>query len=221
MLIRLVPASMLQKREDMLNYSVAHVNKRLDLGDKTERPDFTTFMLKETKKGDPAMTREEMQTNAEILVIAGSETTATLLAGLTFLLTRAPEKLARATKEVRDMFSEDSRDQINSTTVSQRLPYLHACIKEALRFYPPTPFGMARKIVGSGSVIDGQLVPPGTSVSVSQWASNHSASNWTKPDDFVPERWLDEASSSNEFTKDKRDALHPFSHGPRSCLGKK
>jgi cytochrome P450 len=56
-------------------------------------------------------------------------------------------------------------------------------------------------------------------VYVSTYASKHSPSNFKRPDEFIPERWLPEAEG--EFGSDKKHALQPFSFGPRNCLGKK
>ena len=38
---------------------------------------------------------------------------------------------------------------------------------------------------------------------------------------FLPQRWLPEAKEPNSpFVDDQRDAVQPFSVGPRSCIGK-
>ena len=37
------------------------------------------------------------------------------------------------------------------------------------------------------------------------------------PEEFVPERWLGDP----RFDSDKKEALQPFSVGPRNCIGKK
>jgi hypothetical protein len=40
------------------------------------------------------------------------------------------------------------------------LPYLAACLKEALRLYPPVPLGLPHLTPANGSTICGQFVPP-------------------------------------------------------------
>lgn len=50
------------------------------------------------------------------------------------------------------------------------------------------------------------------------WAGFHSPDNFTRPDEFIPERWLGDAK---EFEHDRKEALQPFSIGPRNCLGRK
>lgn len=52
---------------------------------------------------------------------------------------------------------------------------------------------------------------------MTQWATFHSPDNFTQPDDFIPERWLDDSS----FDHDNKAAVQPFHVGPRNCLGRK
>jgi cytochrome P450 len=53
---------------------------------------------------------------------------------------------------------------------------------------------------------------------VLQYAAHHSQSNWSRPEDFVPERWLE--GRPVEFGSDARSVFQPFSVGPRNCIGK-
>jgi averantin hydroxylase len=53
---------------------------------------------------------------------------------------------------------------------------------------------------------------------VNQYASNHLEKNFTSPEAFVPERWLD--NSLEEFANDDRSARASFSLGPRNCIGR-
>lgn len=50
---------------------------------------------------------------------------------------------------------------------------------------------------------------------------NRDPALYHAPDAFHPERWLPDAATDSDspFFNDKRDALQPFSVGPRSCIG--
>jgi cytochrome P450 len=61
-----------------------------------------------------------------------------------------------------------------------------------------------------------------TSVGVHPLSPTSSKTNFHKPDEFVPERWLRSSTTdaSSPFYNDHRDVVQPFSIGPRACLGK-
>lgn len=163
------------------------------------------------------MTYGEMATNATVFMIAGSESTATLLAGTILSLLKNPAKMDKATKEIRDAF--ETEDQI-TTVSSAKLTYMLACLEESLRMTVPAPFGVARKTM-TPTTIAGVVVPPGTSVSVGQYAAWHSSHNFTRPDEYIPERWCAGEDEKGEFENDNRTGFFPFSIGPRNCIGKK
>lgn len=56
-----------------------------------------------------------------------------------------------------------------------------------------------------------------TIVSVSHLAAYHSPSNFKDPEQFIPERFLDDP----RFVDDSKTVLQPFSFGPRNCIGRK
>lgn len=102
------------------------------------------------------MSREELINTSELLIIAGSETTATLLSGLTYFLLKTPHTYAKVQEEVRSAFK--SAEEITLTSTGQ-LPYLQACLEEALRMYPPVPIALPRRTKPEGAMISGHFVP--------------------------------------------------------------
>lgn len=79
------------------------------------RPDFLDGLIrnKEALNLDAA----RMATNASVLILAGSETTATLLCGATYLLTAHPDMLKRLEREVRSAFKNE--EDITLTSIGQ------------------------------------------------------------------------------------------------------
>jgi len=61
-----------------------------------------------------------------------------------------------------------------------------------------------------------------TIISVFQWATYRSATNFHEPDRFAPERWLepDDLDYDIRFASDDKAALKPFAYGTRDCIGK-
>ncbi|KIW05052.1 uncharacterized protein PV09_04207 [Verruconis gallopava] len=199
---------------DAGTYHVHHtrekVLKRFKMQEIDHR-DFIWYILRQKEKGFE-LTQDEIIANAGLFIVAGSETTANALSGLMARLIWNPRCYELLTKELRSTFSSD--DSITFKAISN-LPYLNACIEEILRVHPPVPAGPPRIVPPGGDTIDGIWVPGGVTVSVGQWSACHSSTHFRSPDEFLPERWLDPAYSS-----DVKKAVQPFSAGPRNCLGK-
>lgn len=160
------------------------------------------------------MTVDEMYAAAQVLIVAGSETTATGLTAATYLLCENPHTLARLTAEIRDAFEDEDGITIQSTA---GLSYLNAVIEEALRLGPPGPGTFPRVVPDGGRTVCGSFVPAGYSVGVHHLSINRSPAHFREHDGFHPERWLDDP----RFESDKKAAAQPFSFGPRNCIGKK
>lgn len=92
-----------------------------------------------------------------------------------------------------------------------------ACLREALRYYPPVAGEMPRVVPKGGAHIAGAFVPEGTTVCAAQYPMNHASRNFRDSFSFRPERFLE----PERFAEDELDVLQPFSSGPRNCIGKK
>lgn len=153
-LLAMVPEKAKREREGHLAFTKAKLQRRLDLN--TARPDLIEGLLKKD------LSLDKLEANASILIIGGSETTATLLSGVTFFLMTHPEQLKKLTLEIRSTF--ESEDAINFQSVNS-LPYLLACLDEALRLYPPVPNGLPRVVPVGGAAVAGHFVPENVSSS--------------------------------------------------------
>lgn len=73
----------------------------------SKRPDFLSNVLKHdgTEKG---MTVDELVSNSYVLIIAGSETTATLLSGVTYYILTVPGVLDKLKAETRKALGQPS-----------------------------------------------------------------------------------------------------------------
>ncbi|CAG8902802.1 unnamed protein product [Penicillium egyptiacum] len=207
----LIDQRQVQKRKDHLFWVSTQVQKRRERD--TTRPDFMTLILANNGNKGSKLTDEEINSNAFLLLNAGSETTATLLSAVTFLLLKNPRVMEKLKQEVREKFA--SYEEIQLPALNTMI-YLHAVLLEALRYFPPAPVGFGRVVNRGGEFVSGHFLPEGCVVSVSQYAAYHSSRNFKNPDAFVPERWLGE----KEYADDKRSAAQPFSYGPRGCLGR-
>ncbi|GKT81074.1 cytochrome P450 [Colletotrichum tofieldiae] len=123
------------------------------------RKDLFEGMLK--KKEEWNLSFDTLSANGLILVLAGSETTATTLAGTTYLLASHPETMKKLNEEVRSAFTNSGEITINSVC---KLPYMLAVLNEALRLYPPVTSGLIREVPEPGCHIASEHIPKGVSL---------------------------------------------------------
>lgn len=182
-------------------------------------PDVISHVLNaNASDSSPHMTREEIEINSMIFVVAGSESTTTVLIGILNHLLRNPSKLENLSQEVRTSFTTES--DIKGASLSS-LPYLNAIFHEGLRICPSFPDGFRREVPHGGAAVAGHFLPEATVVSIPQWAAYLSSDNFHQPSSFLPERWLaDSSDPSSPYAKDRRDVFNPFLLGPHSCPGR-
>ncbi|TVY14779.1 Cytochrome P450 monooxygenase aclL [Lachnellula arida] len=175
---------------------------------KTDRADFMTRMA----APNSGISEKEFIASADTILLGGSETTATLLSGVTYYLLQNPRTLKILVEEIRSKFT--SEDQIDVVGVNT-LDYMLACLNEAFRLYPPVPGALPRRTV-VGDTLAGEYVPPNTTVAIYQWAMYRSPKYFSRPEHFIPEHWTED----QKFQNDKRAVVMPFSNGPRNCVGR-
>ncbi|KAH8681179.1 cytochrome P450 [Xylariales sp. PMI_506] len=201
-------SGILKKSTKHANWTMKKLAKRIEAG---KLPDLMEELLH--NKDGIDLSLEDLHANAMLFIVAGSETTATLLSGVTYLLLTHPDVLKKVVEEVRSSFA--TADEITLTSVS-KLSYMFACLNEAFRCYPPVPGPIPRTVVKGTAIIAGHVVPEGTTLSTWQYSMYHSKNNFALPYEFHPERFLGDP----RFSGDKLEVLQPFSIGPRDCVGR-
>ncbi len=149
----LLPKSIIEIQKRHTEFANKRINRRLNM--ETDRPDFITPIMKDNQDYRN-MSVEEIQSNAAILMVAGSETTATTLAGLMTYLIQNPEPLRKVTAEIRARFNKEEDIVIAAT---KDLPYLNATINEGLRLCNPVPGGLPRVVGKGGDTVCNVFVP--------------------------------------------------------------
>lgn len=154
--------------------------------------------------------------NSVLTIIAGSDTTASVLCNITYYLLCHPEYLARLQEEVDKAFPEDT--PINLDHLAS-LELLNTIINETLRLQPPVPTSIQRApSLGSGGKALGDLfIPEGTAVDIPLYTLHRDPRYFfPDPERFWPERWI----SQDPKVILNRSAFIPFSFGPANCVGK-
>lgn len=133
----------------------------------TSRPDLMTPFLR--NNGDfQVMSKGEIQSTFALLIVAGSETTATSLLGTINYLASAPSVRNKLAAELDAVFASDSDIKLESLT-HKPIPYLEATIKEGLRICNPVPGGLPRIVPPAGDVYAGVFLPGGVSIFYVLW----------------------------------------------------
>lgn len=175
--------------------------KRNDPGD-----DMMTFMLKE-----PTMSEEELRDNMVVLFIAGHDTSAGGLSTLIYFLAIHPEIQAEAREETLRVLGPTSDPSVDTLSAAS-LPYLNACIREALRINTPISYIVPR-ITAEDVTLGKYYIPSNTSLIYNIYAIHHRNDIWGDPNTFRPNRFLEKTEKSSLL----KDAWVAFASGPRQC----
>jgi len=102
------------------------------------------------------------------------------------------------------------------------LPYIHACIKETLRWMPTTIIGAVPHAVTKDDEYMGYLIPKGAGVLNNVWAIHMDPKRHPDPRSFQAERYLHDTLSLYDSAANpdgtKRDTF-TFGAGRRICQG--
>lgn len=151
-LVQIVAPHHLKKASEL---HFAHATERVDRRINTTKEDADIWNLVLSQPDSRQITKGDMYTNSSLFMVAGSETTATILSGVTYLLLKNPNKLARLVTEIRQVESEK---ELTIQKLS-KMTYLTAVLNEALRWYPPVPVGVWREVPEGGATVAGHWVP--------------------------------------------------------------
>ena len=161
-------------------------------------------------------------TMAVSMAFAGSETTGISLAAIFYFLLKNPQCYQRLMDEidaaVHNQIIQDRATGLVSWAESQKLTYLDACVKEALRLHPAVGLPLERVVPAQGATICGEHIPGGTIVGCNAWVIHRRGEIFgCDVEDFRPERWLE---TSKEVRKEMEACMFHFGMGSRTCIGK-
>lgn len=163
---------------------------------------------------------DALEGEAAMLIVAGSDITSSVLAGLWFYLSRNEAVYQRLVDEVRRTF-KNSEEIVSGPKIASCV-YLHACIDEALRIAPAGASEFAREVLPGGTVVDGEFFPAGVVVGCAHWAMGRNEEVFGDPSRFRPERYIPSESTgvTVEDVNAIRSCFNPFLVGPFNCVGK-
>ncbi|PWA48494.1 cytochrome P450 [Artemisia annua] len=187
-------------------------NKKVCDGDK--EADFMDVMLS-TLPEDAKVCGKGRETvikaTTMILMLTGSESTALTMTWALSLLLNHPNVLKAAQKELD--IHVGKKKWVEESDL-KNLTYLQAIVKETLRLYPPGPLAGPHEAIEDCN-IGGYHVPKGTRLIMNVWKLHRDPQVWFNPDEFRPERFLEEHLDINY--QGQNFEYIPFSTGRRMC----
>ncbi|KAL8738593.1 MAG: hypothetical protein Q9181_000644 [Wetmoreana brouardii] len=149
---------------------------------------------------------------ALMLLGAGAGTPSYVLDTATYHILADPEMHARLKHDLEEVWPDRTAKAPDVSTLEE-LPYLRACVKEALRL-ALGPMARLQRLNPYETMRYGEWeIPKGTPIGMTHRFIHHNAEIFPDPFKFDPERWL-----QGEKSKQLEKYLVTFSKGSRQCL---
>ncbi|TRM57260.1 cytochrome P450, partial [Schizophyllum amplum] len=204
---RLIPRRDIIRKIDAL---IAKFTNILDQKKENKGNDMLTYMLEE-----PEMSDVEFRDNMVVFFIAGHDTTAGAMSSLVYFFAKHPEMQVRARAEVLAAMGTDEPNLDNL----HDLPFIQACIREALRINTPIVYMVPRASARPAELVSAlgkrYVLPANTSVILNICAIHYNPRYWPSPSSFKPERFMNR--DDKEIAHVDAGLWMPFALGPRQC----
>ena len=183
---------------DEVAFSVIHSRQRM-----SSPPDDLLTLLVQSK-----LSESEIRDELISFLLAGAETSSLTLSWTCVELRHRSDLVARLREEA-DRVLGDAPATLEGVA---QLKLARAVVDETLRLYPSV-WQLTRRAMQDVEIC-GEAVAAGTLVVVSPYTVHRDAQNWSRPNEYDPERFL---GANAENAK----GYIPFSSGHHVCLGRK
>ena len=159
-LVAKIPSS---PRQKFAVYSRELVEERRNM--KTGRRDIFSWLLDAYEK-EPVKTKQMIDTlygDCDLIVVAGSDTTASALLTIFYLLTKHPDQVEKLRAELGSLL--EGWSDLGEKAL-KNLPHLNAVINESMRLFPPSASGVQRFTPPQGLQIGNVWLPGHVNVQV-------------------------------------------------------
>ncbi|GJW75375.1 cytochrome P450 94B3-like protein [Tanacetum coccineum] len=153
-------------------------------------------------------------------IMAGKDTTSAAMTWLFYAISQHAHVEKHLVNEIMSRFNDEQCDNL------QEMKYLHACICETMRLYPPVAWD-SKHAVDADVLPDGTKVMAGDRVTYFPYGMGRMESIWGENRlEFSPKRWFvsepdGEPDENLGLLKEVSPYKYPVFHaGPRVCLGK-
>ena len=182
-----------------------------------KKPEHTTIFHGVLDSDLPSQEKslQRLGDEAQTIIGAGLETTAWALTHAAFYIINQPETTKKLQNELKAAIPDPTAplDWLRL----EELPYLSACIKEAIRLSYGVSARNPRISPDKPIRYKSWDIPAGTPVSMTIVDVHHDEAVYPHSRSFTPERWLNSPKAENGSSLDRYFVA--FGKGARSCLG--
>ncbi|KAG2005799.1 cytochrome P450 [Coprinopsis cinerea AmutBmut pab1-1] len=213
------------KKDEFKDFGRHHALKRIAMNKTTNDLFYYLYDEPAVRSGVPLKERMNLViSNSLLTIVAGSDTTSTVLSCIMCCLLARKDVVARLRDELDAVFTTINDSGVPDIEIDKllKLPYLSAVVNEGLRLAPAVPSNMQRAPEkGSGGRILGDskiFIPEGTSVNVPAYVYHHDPRYFSpSPETFIPERWISSSAASPNRTL-STSTNHSRSTSPSSVI---
>ncbi|KAK9768652.1 hypothetical protein K7432_000565 [Basidiobolus ranarum] len=183
--------------------------------------------LSEKRRRTHRLTHSQMKANLLTVVMAGYETTATVMSWILYELAKNPKYQERIRAEVKQVFGDPNQLDIDQDSEilekvlnasSDRLPFINAMVQETLRLHSVAPFFQLSAL--KDQEIQGVTIKKGTEIFLLTRLAGLRSWPTPEPFKFNPEQWLGENGESESQINTMSQLGLTFGYGPRVCPGR-
>ncbi|KAI1618135.1 cytochrome P450 [Exophiala viscosa] len=151
-------------------------------------------------------------------ISAGFDTSAFTMTAILYFLLKTPDAMRRVQAELNKALGAGELSNPPRYTETDKMPYLAAVIKEAMRLYHFLAGPLERVVPVGGAEIAGRWLPGGTVVAVPAGVVHRDKTVYGEDACFFwPERWL-QADEHQRIVMER--TMLSFGAGKRICLGR-
>ncbi|KAM7262986.1 hypothetical protein ACFE04_000669 [Oxalis oulophora] len=165
-------------------------------------------------QGKPLLTSREIKAQVTEIMMAAVDNPSNAVEWALAEMMNNPNIMDKAVKELDRVVGKERL--VQETDIPQ-LNYLKACIRESFRLHPIAPFNVPH-VALSDTTVDGYFIPKGSHVLLSRIGLGRNPRTWDEPHTFMPERHLNNNTSSEVVLTEPDLKFISFSTGRRGCI---
>ncbi|CAF2637780.1 unnamed protein product [Rotaria sp. Silwood2] len=180
-------------------------------------PDLLDLLLSAVDNEGKPFTDQEIREQALTFVVAGSETTASLMTWIFYILFTHRDVFEACREEV-DRVLPNGIEPTNENLAE--LVICEGIINETLRLYPSIP-AFARCCIREHTIGSERKlhIPVGATIMINSYILQRRSDLWPRPEEFDYTRWMRDPKTGLKPKLPHPFAYLPFAMGSRNCIG--